>query len=182
MTEDEHYLIRGNTIHPVSLENEAAITLRYGDRGQWVTCTCRTCTMCGQLIQTRDDGTLQTHGSGVGLRDICKGSHQFAPMPFAPAGYIACRVMGPNILTTHLVKLDHAGSNGGRPTVCGLTRFGDSPDLPSWGMGDSGVTGPGVKQLKCPDCYNQALAESAPEVDLTPTFLEPHPIPKARLR
>lgn len=77
----------------------------------------------------------------------------FEPMPPAPAGFVACRVMGPSSLTTHLVALDEHGSNGGRPTVCGLIRFGEDADLPGWGMGDSGTTGPGVEQIKCEACY-----------------------------
>lgn len=87
------------------------------------------------------------------------------PMPPAPAGYVACRVIGIASLTTHLVALDENGSNGGRPTVCGLTRFDrfennrripNTADLPGWGMGNSGVTGPGVRQIKCARCYQLA--------------------------
>jgi hypothetical protein len=88
------------------------------------------------------------------------------PMPKAPKGYVACRVIGRAMLTTHLVALDESGSNGGRPTVCGLTRFDKrdtdgrpiygTADLPGWGMGDSGVTGTGVAQITCDACYEGA--------------------------
>lgn len=87
--------------------------------------------------------------------------------PPAPSGYVACRTMIPNATLTHLVKLDEHGSNGGRPTACGLTRFDDrdaegraipgTAGLPGWGMGDSGVSGPGVTQIRCAECY--AVAE-----------------------
>lgn len=90
---------------------------------------------------------------------------KYKPFPPAPKGYEACRtiVAGANATHTHLVALDAQGSNGGRPTVCGLTRF-DKRDpethkvieragLPGWGMGDSGVTGIDVDQTKCDACY-----------------------------
>lgn len=89
-------------------------------------------------------------------------------MPSAPAGYDVCRTMldGGRGQATHLVMLDEHGSNGGRPTACGLTRFNDfTPDgrpipntagLSGWGMG-GGVSGPGVIQTRCADCY--AVAE-----------------------
>ncbi|MCZ4069246.1 hypothetical protein O1W71_16370 [Microbacterium sp. H37-C3] len=89
----------------------------------------------------------------------------YDPMPPAPSGFVACRVIGRASLTTHLVALDAAGANGGRPTMCGLTRFDTRIDgkpipgsagLPGWGMGDSGVTGPGVEQIKCARCYERA--------------------------
>lgn len=101
-------------------------------------------------------------------------------MPQAPAGYVACRVIGPMSLTTHLVALDEHGSNGGRPTVCGLTRFDrvengrrvpNTADLPGWGMGNTGVTGDGVVQLKCAACYRLSLRETAKP---TPTEEEPN--------
>lgn len=86
--------------------------------------------------------------------------------PPAPAGFVACRVMLPSATLTHLVALDEKGSNGGRPTVCGLTRFDDrdengrpiegSAGLPGWGMGDSGQAGPGVDQIRCAECYAAA--------------------------
>src|SRR5699024_1235078 len=69
--------------------------------------------------------------------------------PPAPAGFVACRIILRGATLTHLVELDEHGSNGGRPTVCGLTRFDKyengcpvpgTADLPGWGMGDSGVT------------------------------------------
>lgn len=88
------------------------------------------------------------------------------PMPKAPKGYVACRVISRAATTTHLVLLDEEGNNGGRPTVCGLTRF-DKRDpetrkivepagLPGWGMGDSGLTGTDVAQIKCEPCYEGA--------------------------
>lgn len=87
-------------------------------------------------------------------------------MPKAPAGFVACRSFTRSTQTTHLVALDAHGSNGGRPTVCGLTRFDDrAPDgrvipgtagLPGWGMGDSGICGPGVTQVPCERCYSLA--------------------------
>lgn len=92
-------------------------------------------------------------------------------LPKAPHGFVACRSFTGNVQTTHLVALDEHGSNGGRPTVCGLTRFdGRTPEghvipgsagLPGWGMGDSGISGPGVSQVPCGECY--ALAEEAGE-------------------
>lgn len=82
-------------------------------------------------------------------------------MPKPPEGFAACRVgWGPQI--THLVLLDSEGSNGGRPTMCRLTRFPTrdprthrvliEADLPGWSMG-GGVSGPGVEQIECPDCF-----------------------------
>lgn len=82
------------------------------------------------------------------------------PMPKPPKGFAACRV-GHNPQITHLVILDSAGSNGGRPTLCRLTRFptrgtnGETlleADLPGWSMG-GGVSGPNVEQVECPVCY-----------------------------
>lgn len=85
-------------------------------------------------------------------------------MPKAPAGFEACRVHdgrqslladGATRQVTHLVALDENGSNGGRPTVCGLTRFdtgGRPADLPGWSMG-GGVFGPGVTQERCEACW-----------------------------
>lgn len=87
------------------------------------------------------------------------------PFPKAPKGYVACRVISRNATTTHLVLLDENGSNGGRPTVCGKTRFDkrdknrqiiEPADLPGWGMGDSGLVGTGVAQIKCEACYEGA--------------------------
>lgn len=92
-----------------------------------------------------------------------------APMPPAPAGFVACRVIGRHSLKTHLVALDAEGSNGGRPTMCGLTRFDTFVDgkaipgtagIPGWGMGNSGVTGPGVEQHKCFECFARAERHS----------------------
>ncbi|WGX98748.1 hypothetical protein [Nocardioides sp. L-11A] len=87
------------------------------------------------------------------------------PMPKAPDGFVACRT-GSRPQVTHLVILDSQGSNGGRPTMCRLTRFPIldphtrevllDADLPGWGMGDSGVTGPAVQQVKCPGCWDRA--------------------------
>lgn len=87
-------------------------------------------------------------------------------MPRPPAGFVACRSFSRNTQTTHLVTLDERGRNGGRPTACGLTRFDDfTPEgrpipgtagLPGWGLGDSGVSGPGVAQVPCKDCYSVA--------------------------
>lgn len=86
-------------------------------------------------------------------------------MPVAPAGFVACRVHdGRQSLladaatrqVTHLVALDGLGSNGGRPTVCGLTRFDQWPiraDLPGWSMGMGGISGPGVIQERCEGCW-----------------------------
>lgn len=85
-----------------------------------------------------------------------------APMPTPPNGFAACRV-GYNPQVTHLVILDAAGSNGGRPTLCRLTRFptrgGDGEtlleaDLPGWSMG-GGVSGLDVEQVECPGCYSR---------------------------
>lgn len=90
-------------------------------------------------------------------------------MPKAPDGFVACRSYRKNVQRTHLVALDEEGRNGGRPTVCGLTRFNDYDEagraipgtagLPGWGMGDSGISGPGVIQVPCENCYS--LAETA---------------------
>lgn len=97
-------------------------------------------------------------------------THECA-MPRAPKGYVACRVhdgtqdlwaAGAARQITHLVALDERGSNGGRPTVCGLTRFDERgtdyvvtrpADLPGWSMGDGGVRGPLVEQVRCPECF-----------------------------
>lgn len=91
-----------------------------------------------------------------------------APMPEPPEGYAACRT-GYSPQVTHLVILDSQGSNGGRPTMCRLTRFPTldphtgkvllRADLPGWSLG-GGVSGPRVQQVECPDCYTRA-AEGA---------------------
>lgn len=92
-------------------------------------------------------------------------------MPKPPKGFAACRVsngeqklitLGATIQVSHLVALNDKGSNGGRPTVCGLTRFPDravdghtvirEADLAGWSMG-GGISGPGVTQMRCPDCW-----------------------------
>lgn len=95
-------------------------------------------------------------------------------MPCPPEGFAACRV-GYSPQVTHLVILDSTGSNGGRPTMCRLTRFptrgkeGETlleADLPGWSMG-GGVSGPGVEQVECPACYER----------LTPPTAEPAPTP-----
>lgn len=88
------------------------------------------------------------------------------PMPDPPAGFAACRVdYSPQI--THLVILDSKGSNGGRPTMCRLTRFDTRDpetrevllpaDLPGWSMG-GGVYGPGVEQVRCQECWTRSEA------------------------
>lgn len=94
---------------------------------------------------------------------------EYAP-PEAPPGFVACRSMfqGGRGQTTHLVALDERGSNGGRPTVCGLTRFDDftpkgkpipnTAGLPGWSL-NGGVSGPGVGQIRCASCYTAATAE-----------------------
>lgn len=92
-------------------------------------------------------------------------SAKYDRMPEPPAGYAACRV-GSLRQITHLVILDSEGSNGGRPTMCRLTRFDTRDpgtgarlllaDLPGWSMG-GGVEGPGVEQVKCPDCWGRAV-------------------------
>ncbi|QHB37207.1 hypothetical protein QDA03_gp34 [Microbacterium phage Terij] len=88
---------------------------------------------------------------------------KYKPFPKAPKGYVACRTIQRNATHTHLVALDADGSNGGRPTVCGLTRFDkrdpethtviEKAGLPGWGMGDSGVQGIDVEQTTCEACY-----------------------------
>lgn len=98
---------------------------------------------------------------------------EFEHMPKPPNGYATCRVhdgeqkllaLGARRQVTHLVALDEVGSNGGRPTVCGLTRFDKRneqyevvrpADLPGWSMG-GGVYGPGVKQARCWACFDLA--------------------------
>lgn len=87
-------------------------------------------------------------------------------MPRPPEGFVACRSSTQGTQTTHLVALDERGNNGGRPTACGLTRFDarttdgrvipGTAGLPRWGMGDSGISGPGVAQVPCEDCYSVA--------------------------
>ena len=92
------------------------------------------------------------------------------PMPQPPAGFAACRV-GYSPQVTHLVMLDSKGSNGGRPTMCRLTRFDTrdvdgsvllAADLPGWSMG-GGVTGYDVKQVECPACYARAATPTPDE-------------------
>lgn len=89
-------------------------------------------------------------------------------MPAAPQGYVACRTSRPGGQITHLVALDERGNNGGRPTMCGLTRF-DSRDehgdripgtagLLGWDLG-GGHSGPGVEQDTCPECYSLTEAQ-----------------------
>ena len=84
-----------------------------------------------------------------------------APPPQPPAGFEACRT-GYNPQMSHLVALDAAGRNGGRPTVCGMTRFDKQDattgelvrraDLPGWGLG-GGVAGPSIVQERCLGCW-----------------------------
>jgi hypothetical protein len=103
-----------------------------------------------------------------------------SPFPPAPNGYVACRTMRRNATLTHLVRLDEKGSNGGRPTACGLTRFDDWVDgkripgtagLGGWGMGNSGISGPNVGQLVCEDCYADAERNPGPlTASETPKF------------
>lgn len=104
-----------------------------------------------------------TEAGWVGPVPVCE------PMPKPPAGYAACRV-GYSPQITHLVILDSAGSNGGRPTMCRLTRFDVKDphtrkvmvpaDLPGWSM-SGGVSGPGVEQVKCEACWSRAAALAA---------------------
>lgn len=101
-------------------------------------------------------------------------------MPAAPPGFETCRVhdgsqdlmaTGAARQVTHLVALDAKGSNGGRPTVCGLSRFDRRDDhhrvvrradLSGWSMG-GGVSGPGVVQVACEGCFDPAAqAAGAP--------------------
>ena len=87
---------------------------------------------------------------------------EYVRMPRPPRGFAACRVgSGPQV--SHLVILDSTGSNGGRPTLCRLTRFptrgneGEvllDADLPGWSMG-GGFEGPGVQQIECDECYDR---------------------------
>jgi len=101
-----------------------------------------------------------------GSADDARRPWQGERFPPAPSGYVACRVYRRNESLTHLVQLDEEGSNGGRPTVCGLTRFpkydengqeiDGTADLPGWGMGDSGVRGPNVAQVICGRCFDLA--------------------------
>lgn len=91
-------------------------------------------------------------------------------MPDAPDGYRACRsvagtmtLFGPlrtNVQTTHLVKIAESGGTPGL-TACGMTRFGDDADLPGWGMGNSGVSGPDIEQKRCDSCYLAAASDLA---------------------
>lgn len=88
------------------------------------------------------------------------------PAPETPSGFAVCRAYKQGVETTHLVALDENGSNGGRPTVCGLTRLDDrdeagrdipnSADLSEWGMSGGSVVGPGVTYVFCKGCYSQA--------------------------
>ena len=104
---------------------------------------------------------------------------EYEPMPRPPKGFAACRI-GYSPQITHLVILDSEGSNGGRPTLCRLTRFptrgsdGEvllDADLPGWSMG-GGYEGPDVQQIECDDCYDRLdriidrrVLSSGPEVD-----------------
>ena len=97
--------------------------------------------------------------------------------PAAPDGYEPCRTWldGGRAQITHLVALDYKGSNGGRPTMCGLTRFDrhengkvvERADLPGWGMG-GGVSGPGVSQIACQECWDALPNSSAHDCPATP--------------
>lgn len=107
---------------------------------------------------------------GLDVAPLADWLRRLQSMPPAPSGYVACRVIARDRLITHLVALDESGSNGGRPTMCGLTRFDrfengrpipNTADLPGWGMGDTGVTGPGVRQIKCGLCYGLAATTPA---------------------
>lgn len=90
-----------------------------------------------------------------------------------PAGYTTCNVYRGRVQVVHLVQLDEHGSNGGRPTVCGLTRFDtrnenwvivEHADLPGWGMGGSGVFGVDIEQSACGACW--AVAGNLPSTIL----------------
>jgi hypothetical protein len=106
-------------------------------------------------------------------------------MPKPPKGFAACRTsngaqklipVGATRQTTHLVALGGNGSNGGRATVCGLTRFPlrgadgrtviKEADLPGWSMG-GGVSGPGVVQYRCEGCWLDDDALTAMRARLT---------------
>lgn len=85
-------------------------------------------------------------------------------MPAPVAGYAACRSLDhAKLQITHLVELDEHGSNGGRPTVCGLDRFppfGTPAQWPptfiaSWSIG-GGLRGPDIAQLRCIACWQVA--------------------------
>lgn len=103
------------------------------------------------------------------MTDVIERGHY--DMPLAPKGFVACRTLrgplaGRHRQVTHLVMLDAMGSNRGRPTLCGLTRFDrfeedgrrvpGTADLPGWSMGDGGLFGPDVEQVACPDCWREA--------------------------
>ena len=82
-----------------------------------------------------------------------------------PPGFVACRSCRDSVQTVHLVALDEHGRNGGRPTVCGLTRFDERDpdsdevvrpaDLPGWSMGGGGIFGPATVQRACPKCWQE---------------------------
>lgn len=92
------------------------------------------------------------------------GEYFGEPNP-TPAGFKAVR-SGFEPQVNHLVILSPDGGNGGRPTMCGLTRFPqyvegkqipDSSGLTGWSLG-GGVSGPKATQLDCPKCWSRATA------------------------
>lgn len=129
---------------------------------QWIACDD---TVRGHIPAKAED--VHVMASYVGQCILCGADRRYDPMPTPPSGYAACRTYPPGdstVQTTHLVALDEKGSNGGRPTVCGLTRFDrfeegrpipGTADLPGWSMG-GGVVGPGITQIRCPDCWRRA--------------------------
>lgn len=90
-------------------------------------------------------------------------------MPDPPDGYLALRTSdgpggGRNRQVTHLLPITATATrrSSARATLCGLARFGyhdSDADLRSWGVGDSGVSGPGVRQLRCAACWAVAGVE-----------------------
>lgn len=71
------------------------------------------------------------------------------PQPRSPEGFECCRT-GTDVQTSHLIV---EGTHG--DTLCGLTRFGNSADMPIWKM-SGGETGHSVVQRKCYPCWDQA--------------------------
>ena len=98
------------------------------------------------------------------IKQRCPACERISP----PSGFDSCASYRDKVQTVHLVALDERGSNGGRPTVCGLTRFDERDpdtyevvrpaDLPGWSMGGGGIFGPGIVQRACSACWQEALS------------------------
>lgn len=88
-------------------------------------------------------------------------------IPVAPLGFSNCQTgtgCAPGERMNHLVRVVNGGTPG--TTVCGLTRFDSKSgahdaDIPGWAMGGGGVSGLGIRQVRCSACWADGSGASA---------------------